>query len=140
MMKEPQTWQVGASLPEIRKRVTQDDINLYARASRDFNPIHIDPEFARKTPLGGTVAHGMLVLAYLSQMMTQGFGLNWLTAGSLSVRFKAPARPGDELKVQGKVEKIDLLDGRTQITSAVSCLNQVGEVVIAGEAKVRISV
>jgi 3-hydroxybutyryl-CoA dehydratase len=138
-MKASQSWQAGTSLPEINKQVTQEDINLYARAAKDFNPIHIDPEFARKTPLGGTVAHGMLVLAYISQMMTEGFGFNWLTAGSLSVRFKAPARPGDRLRILGKVEKVDSLDGRTLVTSGVSCLNQAGEIVVTGEAKVRLT-
>jgi 3-hydroxybutyryl-CoA dehydratase len=47
----------GMNLPEIQKMVTQQNVNLYAEASRDFNPIHIDEEFARKTALGGTVAH-----------------------------------------------------------------------------------
>ena len=53
----------GASLPDSEKAVRQENINLYAKASRDFNPIHLDPEFAKKTELGGIVAHGMLVLA-----------------------------------------------------------------------------
>ena len=65
---------IGANLPELKRRVTQEHINLYASASGDFNPIHIDPEFAKKTSLGGTVAHGMLVMAYLSEFMTESFG------------------------------------------------------------------
>ena len=84
--------QIGLSLPELQKQITQEDINLYATASRDFNPIHIDAEFARKTPAGGTIAHGMLILAYVSQMMTDSFGISWLTGGRFNIRFKA--RPG----------------------------------------------
>ncbi len=87
--------QIGQNLPEMKKHIVQEEINLYAKASRDFNPIHIDEEFARKTPLGGTIAHGMLILAYVSQMMTNSFGKEWLTGGRLNVRFKAPARPGE---------------------------------------------
>ena len=83
------------NLPALKKVVTQQNINLYAEASQDFNPIHIDEDFAKKTALGGTIAHGMLILAYASQMMSDTFGRNWLTNGKLNIRFKKPARPGD---------------------------------------------
>jgi 3-hydroxybutyryl-CoA dehydratase len=125
---------IGQALPEMRKTITQEDINLYAKASRDFNPIHIDEEFARKTPLGGTVAHGMLVLAFVSQMMTGAFGRSWLTTGKLNVRFKAAARPGDVITVQGKVKNIQ---NDNMISCEVQCVNQKGEVVITGEGIVK---
>jgi len=131
--------QIGMNLPEMRKSVTQEDINLYAKASRDYNPIHIDEEFARKSPAGGTIAHGMLILAYVSQMMTDAFGKNWLTGGKLNIRFKAPARPGDMITVQGKVVKILNENAQTVINCSTLCSNQKGETVISGEAVVRIS-
>ena len=126
-------------LPIMEKHVRQEDINLYARASRDFNPIHIDPEFARKTAAGGTIAHGMLVLAYLSQLMTDSFGENWLTGGRLNIRFKAPARPGDILSIKGKIAKIQKSEDKASIIGCeILCSNQNGETVITGEASVRI--
>ena len=64
----------GSPLPKIIKNIVQENINLYAKASGDYNPIHIDADYARQTPLGGTVAHGMLILAYISQMLTNAFG------------------------------------------------------------------
>ena len=85
----------GDSLPTIVKHLSQQKINLYAEASGDYNPIHIDEAFAAKTPLGGTIAHGMLILAYASEMMTKAFGQSWLEGGKLSIRFKAAARPQD---------------------------------------------
>ena len=88
-------------LPSVVKHITQEGINLYAEASGDFNPIHIDEAFAAQTPLEGTIAHGMLILAYLSQMMTEAFGDNWLEGGKLSVRFKAPVRPEDTITAKG---------------------------------------
>ncbi len=124
----------GAVLPEIRRLVTQEKISLYARASGDFNPVHIDEEFARKTPLGGTIAHGMLVLAYVSQLMAAAFGRSWLTGGRLNVRFKMPGRPGDTLIVSGRVAKVERRDDRTLISCDVRCQNQKGEPVIIGEA------
>jgi len=51
----------GMSLPEIKRNITQENINLYAEASGDFNPIHVDENYARQTPLGVTIAHGMLL-------------------------------------------------------------------------------
>ena len=84
----------GAELAPVVKEITQDKINRYALAGGDGNPLHTDPEFAARTMFGGTIAHGMLVLAYLSEMMTAAFGQPWLSGGRLKVRFKAPARPG----------------------------------------------
>jgi len=128
----------GMNLPEFRKMVTQENINLYAEASRDFNPIHIDEDFAKKTPLGGTIAHGMLILAYVSQMMSAAFGQSWLAGGKLNVRFKTPARPGDSITVTGRISRIKRNEGQTLIRCDVLCQNQNGDSVITGEASVRV--
>ncbi len=128
---------VGMSLPELKRLVTQEHINLYAEASQDFNPIHIDSEFAKQTPLGGTIAHGMLILAYVSEFMTNIFGESWLTAGKLSTRFKVPTRPGDMITVSGKITKMQREDGFISIYCDVLCQNQRSEPVIIGETKVR---
>ena len=106
---------IGQALPGRIKQITQEEINLYAKASRDFNPIHIDPEFALQTAAKGTIAHGMLVLAYVSQMLTDAFDLDWLNGGRFNIRFKSPARPGDLLNVQGKIEKIENQGSQSQI-------------------------
>jgi acyl dehydratase len=133
---KPEALKVGVSLPELKRQVTQEHINLYARASGDFNPIHIDPEFARKTQLGGTIAHGMLILAYVSEFMTNNFEMDWLTDSSLNARFKTPARPGDTITVRGEIIKIQKEDGFTSIYCDLLCQNQQGESVIIGETKV----
>lgn len=128
----------GMNLPDIKKVITQENINLYAEASRDFNPIHIDEAFAKKTPLGGTIAHGMLILAYVSQMMSAAFGQSWLAGGKLSVRFKTPARPGDTITVSGRISRVEKSDGQTSIRCDVLCQNQNGESVITGETNLRV--
>ena len=130
--------EIGTVLPEIKKNVIQEEINLYAEASGDFNPIHIDLEFAKATPLGGTIAHGMLILAYISQMLTLAFGMNWLTAGKLNVRFKTPARPGDTITVTGKVLKVENGDVLVTVTCNILCQNQNSETIIMGDAMVKI--
>ena len=129
----------GMNLPEVKKSITQENINLYAEASKDFNPIHIDEDFAKKTPLGGTIAHGMLILAYVSQMMTAAFGRSWLVGGKLNVRFKVPARPGDTITVSGKIRKLGKNGEQTLINCDVLCSNQKGESVITGEATVGVT-
>ncbi len=126
-----QSWAAGAELPSLVKTLTQEKIDRYARASSDFNPIHVDPAFAAGTMFGGTIAHGMLLLAYLSEMLTAAFGEGWLSGGRLKVRFKGAARPGDVLTVRGRVQRIA---GQRAVCS-VKCLNQKGEVLITGEAE-----
>jgi 3-hydroxybutyryl-CoA dehydratase len=128
----------GMNLPEIKKPITQENINLYAEASQDFNPIHIDPEFAKQTPLGGTIAHGMLTLSYVSQVMTDIFGRSWISNGILDVRFKTPARPGDTITISGKISKLEKSESETIVNCEVLCANQKGEPVILGETKVRL--
>ena len=129
---------VGMNLPEVRKEITQPKINLYAEASQDFNPIHIDEDFARKTAAGGTIAHGMLVLSYVSQMMTNAFGRSWMAGGRLNVRFKTPARPGDTVTVNGKIDRLDRQEERTLVMCEVICSNQNSETIITGEARVEV--
>ena len=128
----------GMILPETKIVVTQEHVKLYAEASGDFNPIHLDPAFGEKMGLGGTVAHGMLILAYLSSYMTEHFGCPWLTGGSLNIRFKVPARPGDIINISGTVSRIEPETEFTSIVCEVLCQNQNSEAVITGEAKVRL--
>jgi len=128
----------GKPLPSITKHITQEKINLYAEASGDFNPIHVDESFAAQTPLGGTIAHGMLILAYISEMMTLAFGQSWLSQGKLSVRFKAPAHPGDILTVSGEIDSIEDRNGVSYANCSLECHNQRDEAIVTGQAVVRL--
>lgn len=122
----------GSELPSVVKELTQEKINRYALAGGDGNPLHTDPEFAAGTQFGGTIAHGMLVLAYLSEMMTAAFGQSWLSGGRLKARFRAPARPGDSVTALGRVLRVG--GGRT--LCSVECRNQRGDVLVSAEAEV----
>ena len=123
---------VGAELTPVVKEINQEKVNRYALAGGDGNPLHTDPEFAARTMFGGTIAHGMLLLAYLSEMMTAAFGRAWLSGGRLKVRFKAPARPGDTVSAVGRVVRAE--GGR--MVCAVECRNERDEVLVSGEAEV----
>jgi 3-hydroxybutyryl-CoA dehydratase len=135
MRSETVSLAVGDELPTVTKHLTQDQINRYAAASGDRNPLHIDEAFARTTQFGGTIAHGMLVLAFVSEMLTSTFGLRWLDSGRLKVRFRAPARPGDQLTCSGRVTKVE----GARIVCEIECRNGIGEVLLDGTAEVTAS-
>lgn len=116
----------------VVRTITQDQIDAYADASGDHNPIHVDPAFAASTPFAGTIAHGMLVLALIGEMMFAAVGERWLTSGKLKVRFKAPTRPGETVTASAEPVKSD--GGVAEY--AVQCATAAGEVVIEGRATV----
>lgn len=123
------------SQPEVAsvtRTLDQAMLNSYADASGDHNPIHIDEAFAKTTPMGGTIAHGMLVLSFLSEMMTAAFADAWLRSGSLDVRFRAPARPGDTVTARAKPSGVS--EGRLRYS--VECVNTQDETLISGTAEV----
>jgi 3-hydroxybutyryl-CoA dehydratase len=122
----------GEGLGVRAHHLTQDQIARYAEASGDHNPLHLDPAFAATTQFGGTIAHGMLVLAFVSEMLTAAFGRAWLDSGRLKIRFRAPARPGDTVTATGRVTKVD----GTCTVCDIECRNSSGDVLIDGSAEV----
>jgi 3-hydroxybutyryl-CoA dehydratase len=123
-------------LASFSRTPTQQRINLYAKMSTDYNPIHVDANYAKQTPFGGTIAHGMLVLSYISEMMILAFGSQWLSTGWLSIRFKSPALSGKKVKVEGRVHTIKRIDKKTKVICAVACRDETGNPIIIGEAGV----
>jgi acyl dehydratase len=112
--------------------VTQEQIDAYAIASGDHNPLHTDPAFAATTALGGPVAHGMLVLAWLSALLTAHFPADWPAHGSFRIRFRAPARPGDRLEVGATVRRVEDSPAGRRATLDLLVANQRQEPVIDG--------
>ncbi len=130
--QRPAGGDVGPSeLPVVSRAVTQERLTAYAAASGDDNPLHLDAEFAAGTRFGGIIAHGMLTLAFVSEMMTAYLGESWLTSGSLRVRFKGAAYLGDRVETWGRPAKSS---GRA-LTFNVGVRNPAtGEELIAGTA------
>ncbi len=122
-------------LPKLTKLVTQDKINKWADVVGDHNPLHVDPEYAKKTKFKTTIAHGPLVISFISEMMMNWLGAGWIEGGKLlDVRFRAPVRSGDEITIQGRVTHKRIVDSLNTIECEIFVENQQGVKVVEGRA------
>ena len=128
--------EIGEKLPELVKNITQEGINRYADAAGDFNPIHVDEEYAKNTPFKGTIAHGFYIFAFLSELMTREFGRRWINGGCVDVRFKRAVRPGDTITLKAILSDREIIDGRPRLVFDVVWENQKQEPVLLGKASV----
>src|SRR5262249_55394883 len=97
---------LGQSAEDARV-VADAGITKFAEVSGDFNPVHVDEEFAQTTPFKGRIAHGMLSGAFISSVLGNrlpGPGAIYI---SQSLKFKRPVRPGDEVVTRVEVTDID---------------------------------
>ena len=131
--------QEGYALLGISKFVTQDQINRYAEVSGDNNPVHLDSGFAAETTFGRIVAHGMLVLAFVSEMLTRQFGQEWLETGTLKVRLKAPVYPGDSVLTYGVVSRLVSESSAHRVQCDIGCRKADGQEVMTGVASFLLS-
>ena len=101
-----------------------------AAAAGDPNPLHTDPEYARTTPFGRPIAHGMLVLALVSEAMAGAFRERWAEGGTLSVRWRSPA-----LHPVTVTARASLRSAKGGVaTYDVSCEDEAGTVLLSGTA------
>ena len=132
-----QSVRVGDQITPLSRLVTQEQIDAYAEASGDVNPIHVNEEFARMVGLPGTIAHGMLNMAILTEAVSRWAGGGDRIA-SLRVRFSKPLLPGDTITCTGKVVEVDEAAGIA--TLEVGATSDRGENVLTnGRASVRLS-
>jgi 3-hydroxybutyryl-CoA dehydratase len=128
-----------SQLPPVVKTITQGQLDNYAQASGDHNPLHLDAKFAAATQFGGIIAHGMLTLALISEMMFNAFGKKWLESGSLKVRFRGAAYVGDEVETWGTVDRKDLQDHHQLVVCSVGVRTRnSGNEIISGTATVKV--
>jgi acyl dehydratase len=101
---------VGSELTPLSRTVTQEQIDAYADASGDHNPIHVDPEFARSVGLPGTIAHGLLDMAITTEAVARWAG-GYERVASVSCRFSKPLLPGQTVTCTGRVIELDDTEG-----------------------------
>ncbi|MFZ3025211.1 MaoC family dehydratase [Pseudomonas sp.] len=130
--------QVGDEITLLKLRpVNRTTLALYAGASGDHNPIHIDLDFARKARMPDVFAHGMLSAAYLGRLLTQ-----WVPQSqvrSLSIRFTGITQLGHIPTCTGKVVEKFEKAGEKRVRLQLRCANQYGEEKLAGEAVVALA-
>jgi 3-oxoacyl-[acyl-carrier protein] reductase len=108
-------WKVGDSCV-LTHTFTNNDVDSFATLTGDDNPVHVDEAFARRTPAGGQVVHGMLAASFLSTLIgtrIPGPGALWL---SFSVRWTKPVRIGDAIRLEATVKAVHSSIGVLDLT------------------------
>jgi 3-hydroxybutyryl-CoA dehydratase len=117
---------------QISKTITETVINDFAKATGDFNPIHLDQAYAEKTFFKGRIAHGILSPGLISNVLGNllpGHGTIYL---SQEVKFLAPVRIGDT--ITARVEVMELIPEKNRAKFRTTCANQDGQMVVDGTA------
>jgi acyl dehydratase len=128
--------EVGDRLPEVRfGPISRTTLALYAGASGDHNPAHIDLDFAREAGFPDVFAHGMLSFGVLAQVATRRFGAARLR--SFGARFVSITQVHDEVVCTGQVTERFEQDGEQLLRIALMATVQDGRQTLAGEAIVR---
>ncbi len=123
--------QVGDDIPKLVKSpVSHLQLVKYAGASGDFNPLHTDPKFGELAGIGGIIAHGMLIMGFVGQMLSDYVGPAALR--KFDVRFKGMTRIDDVITCTGTITEKHEGDNEGRITGKVRASDQNGDVKVAG--------
>ena len=118
----------------LTKVISDQDVQMYAQVTGDFNPIHLDEAYAVQTRFGRRIAHGMLTAGLISSVLANqlpGPGTIYL---SQTLKFRAPVYLGDSVTVNVTVTQVR--EDKPIATLSTECRNQQGELVLDGEAVV----
>lgn len=127
--------QVGESLVPLNcAPITRTMLALFAGASNDHNPIHIDIDYARDAGLPDVIAHGMLSMASLARVLTVHVSPGRLR--QFGVRFAGVTRVGDRLTCTATVQERFYADTEERVRLQLQATDQKGEIKLAGEAVV----
>lgn len=116
----------------VTKVITEADIANFAGIIGDFNPVHVNPEYAKTTMFGQRIAHGMLTASFISTCIGCGIpGINALYL-SQEIKFVKPVYIGDT--ITACVEVTEKIDAKQRIVLRTTVANQRGELVVDGKA------
>ena len=120
---------------EFSKTVTETDIAMFAAISGDFNPVHVDAQYAAGTPFGARVAHGPLTLALCAGILGMRLPGLGTVAVSNRIEYRRPVYIGDTITARVEVAELDV--ERNRATMVIRWTNQDDTVVAEGEAVVK---
>lgn len=133
-MNNLMSYQVSDRLPIKVWAPNHLQIRQYSEVSGDFNPIHLDDNYAIRAGLGGVIAHGMLTMAHMAAMLTEWIGQEGNIL-MLNVRFEQMVRPGNKITFYGIIsERVE----KTLVCN-LEARNENEEKVISGLAKISIN-
>lgn len=118
----------------MTKTVSEHDIYTFAGITGDFNPIHVDAEFAKQTMFKERIAHGMLSAGFISAVLGTTMPGPTNVYMSQELNFKAPVKIGDT--VTATVELIEKIEEKKRLIFQTTVTNQDGVVVVDGKAKI----
>ena len=123
--------QVGDAIPKlIKPSLTHIQLVRYAGASGDFNPLHTDPKFGEMVGTGGIISHGMLIMGFVGQMLSDYVGPTALR--KFGVRFKGMTHLDDIITCTGTITEKYEADGEARIAGKVQAADQNGDVKVSG--------
>lgn len=116
----------------MSKTISETDVYLYAGITGDFNPAHIDAEYAKETFFKARIAHGMLSAGFISALLgTKLPGPGTIYVGQ-ELKFLAPVMIGDT--ITAKVEVVEINKEKNRVTLRTTCENQEKKLVLDGKA------
>ena len=122
---------IGDALPALTKEpVTHLQLVKYAGASGDFNPLHTDPAVGEAIGTGGIIAHGMLIMGFVGQMLSDYVGPTALR--KFGVRFKGMTHIGDVITCTGTITEKYEADGEPRIAGKLQAADQNGDIKVIG--------
>ena len=125
--------EIGDQLPSLTLGpIGQADLVLYANASGDQNPIHIDQDFAKKSGLPDVIAHGMLIMSYLGRLLTNAVPQSQIK--NFSVQFSNMTHLNQKVICTGKVLEKNSIDNKEVVTVSLKVEDLQGEKKIIGQA------
>jgi 3-hydroxybutyryl-CoA dehydratase len=125
--------EVGDSA-KFSKTISESDVYLFAGVTGDFNPAHVDEEYAKDTYFKTRIAHGMLTASFISTVigtMLPGPGSIYMRQ---EINFLAPVKIGDTITAYAEIS--EKIAGKKRVRIKTYCINQEGETVLDGEALV----
>jgi acyl dehydratase len=131
--------QIGQEVPSVAINVTEEKIWRFADITKDYNPIHINPEWVKgyqfgKTRLGGVIGHGLFTYALMTRAITEWV---WPLGGLLhrmEARFDSPVYPGDTIRTEAVVTEKKISGGVKYVIVDILVRNQTNTVVARGKA------
>ena len=123
--------QVGDEIPKLVKpTLTHIQLVRYAGASGDFNPLHTDPKFGEMVGTGGIISHGMLIMGFVGQLLSDYVGPTALR--KFGVRFRGMTRLDDVITCTGTITEKYEVEGEGRIAGKVQAADQNGDVKVSG--------